>query len=58
VGLTAELKEEDEALEHSAFARAQTTDWRSRPGSDPGLRGRGVLIEGLEDLATIADGVA
>jgi len=32
---------------------------RSRPGSKPGLRVlAGTIIEGLEDLAEIADGVA
>jgi hypothetical protein len=34
-------------------------DWRSRPESKPGLRVlAGVTIEGLEDLADIAEGVA
>jgi len=40
---------------------AVTTDKdpRSRPGSKPGLRVlAGTIIEGLEDLAEIADGVA
>jgi hypothetical protein len=33
--------------------------WRSRPGSEPEYRTiAGIVIEGIEDLAEIADGVA
>jgi hypothetical protein len=34
-------------------------DWRSRPGSKPEYRTLGgIVIEGIEDLAEYADGIA
>ena len=43
----------------AALFAAKGKDWRSRPGSEQEYRTfRGIVIEGIEDLADIAEGVA